>query len=704
MFLLSLFFAADLIAQKNFFGEEPVLWESNKPYVIPAEYENYLRSDVVVLEDHTSFYFYSSTNERLVRKIVLRINNKNGLEAAGNHKLPESFDRAYDAHLFKQGRQARIGTPFISEYHINHFAARKFAAGKWSEVPFKLKYETIRWIKSSGEFADDQVSTFQLQNLSIGDIVEIYYDAAFNSNYGSNLFYFNGRYPKLKVEYDFIYKVNKRFAGYAFICPVNIKDSVISKTITDQKEDVIKTDKILLKNLSGINYGANSFESKTIPHVFADFRFYRVVNNSYPVDGGRLYEIDYIRPRNFEWLVIADTNNYYTRIYDKQFASIRKFVSTLPPSGKDSTNKIFFKALCDTFNNFRYISSNHLFYNESNLYDVYSADHLLKRRLIEHSLIKVYKDILNDNKIFYYSVNVQDNRYGEHSLSNRSHYAYENSLICIPNGKSYIYFMPRFNGIKYHLNELPFYFEGSLAALYPHNFQEEVKNKDDKFFKFIKTHKGTFNENTRTENVTVKISIDSLKTTLAIKESLSGQFSTVIRHLYLNEFIDSTIAPLYFKRCTDKPNAIGAKVKLSSHIGEFPFRYTFNCSERIPMQNKQALDIRHWFSFIISKHSFPELPTHDYYFDFDFTDTYNFLLDFDSAVEIRNLANFTKKINNDFFELESEIIKNSDSNYLLKVRLAVKERKIPVEKVGLINELVETLEELNNFSLELAMK
>lgn len=691
-------------AQDKYFGDEPVVWENNAPFVVPASYENYLRSDLVILDDHCQFYFYASNNEKLVRKIVLKINNKKGLDHILNYKLPESFDEAYDANLFKQGRQSKIKTPYISDYHVNKLAARKFSRGRWSVVEFNYKYETIRWIKTSGEFANDDLSCFQFINLSVGDIVEIYYESAFNSNYGSNLFYFNSVYPKLKCKYDFIYKISKQYADYAFVLPVNINDSMVTKSIIDQKENFIRTDKITLTNLRGINYMANSFEGKNLPHVFADFRFYRVVNNSYPVDGGRIYDVAMIRPRNFEWMVIADTTNTYTKIYDKQFIPLRKFVASMPPTGSDSSNKIFFKALCDTFNNFRYISSNQLFYNESNLYDVYSSEHLLKRRLVELSMWKVYKDIFSDNRVFYYTVNIQDKRFGEHNVNMRSHYAYENQLLAIPIKDSYIYFMPRYKGIKYHLNELPFYFEGSLGAMLPHNFQESTKNKNEKFFKFIKTHKGTFNENTRTENATIKISLDSLKAAMVIKESLSGQFSTILRHLYLNEFIDSTISTYYFKRCTEKPGVSGTKIKLSSNITDFPFRYTFNCSGKMAIQNPKNIDLKGWFSFFVSRQAFPEVPTHDYYFDFDFTDSYNFLLDFSSEVEIQNMADFTKKINNDFFELESEIVKNTEKSYLLRVKVVVKERKIPLEKTGLLTEILDALESLNNFSLQLSKK
>ena len=94
--------AKNTYAQKAFFGDEPVVWENNNPYVIPAGYEKYLKSDLVILNDKTEFYFYATNNEKIVRKLIVRINNENGLALIQKYKLPESFDNAYDANLHKQ--------------------------------------------------------------------------------------------------------------------------------------------------------------------------------------------------------------------------------------------------------------------------------------------------------------------------------------------------------------------------------------------------------------------------------------------------------------------------------------------------------------------------------------------------------------------------------------------------------------------------
>jgi hypothetical protein len=690
-------------AQSVFFGDDQVRWATNSVPEFPADMKS-LNADLIVLQEGTEFYFYSVTNEKVLRNIVVKVNTEKGLEQLKNFILPESLDPAYDFHLYKQGRRTRTKSPYIREFKVNSFAARKYAHGKWTNLVFKTTYEQFKWISWEGKFIQDEVSNYQFSGIAVGDIVEIYYDASFNSNYGNNLFYFNSQYPKAKCEYNFIFKIGKHHEGYSFVLPLNIPDSCIKTTYAEFKEYKMCTLKVKLRRLNAINYPANSFEGKKLPHVFMDFKYYRVISNSWPGESGRIYDYVMIRPRHFEWPPFKDTNNYYTKIYDKHFHTLRKFVSTLPKTGSDSANRIFFKALCDTFNSFRFITSNQLYYNESALYDLYSSDHLAKRRLVSHLTWKLCRDILDDNKIFYYDVNVQDKRYGEHTTFQRAHYAYEQMLIAIPSGTSFIYFVPRTTGVKYHLNELPFYLEGALGALQPRNFQPDVKDKESQYSKFIKTHKGTYNENTRTENATVKISLDSLKANLVIKESLSGQFSTTLRHYYLGDYIDSTVAPYYFRKCTDKPLSSNAKIKLSSRITDFPFRYTFNCSEKISLYNAGFIDMKNWFSFPLSKFVFPEMPLHDYYFDFDFSDSYNFQLDFGKPVELANVQGFSRNISNELFELESAIVKNSESSYLVKVRLAVKDIRVPTDKAPMLMDLVKNLDELNSYLLEIAKK
>ena len=701
-FFLSFFVSIPLVrSQNNIYGEGPVNWELRKPFVMPAEAEKYAGSDLIILSDLTEFFFYSSTKEKVVRSVKYKINTKKGLEQLKHYKMPESFDHAFDKELFQQGRRARINTPYMREYTIKVFAARKFSRQRWANVTVKERYETQRWIKPTGEFSDEQIMVFDLGKMEIGDVLEIYYESYFDAQYGSNIFYFTAPYPKLTCEYDFVYRMDRFTKDPSFILPINIDPANVYTSKVDYDNYYLVTTKIQLGTQDANNYPLNSFESAKMPHVFADFTYFRSMikyeQNKYLFNRT-------VKPKNYNWTVSIDTNSKeQIRTYDKQASALRKFLGGLPPAGTDSTNVVFAAALCDTLNNFRYITANQLFYNESALYEHYSGDHLLKRRLAGHSAWKLYQDLFKDARLFYYQVNAQDGRLGEHDPKKHIHFGYENSFIALPFKEGFVYLMPRSDGQKYLFNEVPFYYEDILAAYIPMNVQF-AKSKADKIFRMIKTRTSTQAQNTRTENAAVKVSLDSLSARLLIKEELSGQFYTILRPMYLNENIDSTIAPHYFKKCIDKPGATAKKTKPVSGSHEFPFKHVFDCSGKISFKDSARLSLKNWFSFTLSKRTISEAPHYDYYFDFAQEDSYSFLLEFSRPTEITNLQTFAHSVNNDFFELESKITAEKENTYKVEARFIVKKKIIPKDQTNLLTELVESLDQLNNFTLELAKK
>lgn len=274
---LQLILAGEVFSQKTYYGDEPLSWADTKPITLPSSIGKYQSADLVILNDQVEFYFYGSNNEKVFRSITFKINTETGLQILSTYRLPESFDRGFDLHMNKQGRAARIKVPLTNEYTVKKLGARKFAHNRWSDVPFKLKYERTRWVRSggdfAGEFADEDYPLFQFENLAIGDVVQLYYEATFNSNYGNNLFYFNSVYPKLECEYTFNYRVRRGFEGTAFILPVNIHDTLRSRNILPGPDYSILTDKIRFMDLKGINYVSNSFAGKKIALCVCRFSF-----------------------------------------------------------------------------------------------------------------------------------------------------------------------------------------------------------------------------------------------------------------------------------------------------------------------------------------------------------------------------------------------------------------------------------------------
>ena len=161
------------------------------------------------------------------------------------------------------------------------------------------------------------------------------------------------------------------------------------------------------------------------------------------------------------------------------------------------------------------------------------------------------------------------------------------------------------------------------------------------------------------------------------------------------------LKPYYFKRATDKPGAKNQQIKLSAKTSDFPFRHSFNCSETLPLSSNTSISLKDWFSCPLSKKAIPLSPRLDYYFDFTYTDIYNFVLIFDKPAEITNAEAFTKNMTNEYFELQSSIQKQENGNYLVSVRFQLKQPCLKVKDVSLLEQQLAALEELNNFSCQI---
>ena len=299
-----------------------------------------------------------------------------------------------------------------------------------------------------------------------------------------------------------------------------------------------------------------------------------------------------------------------------------------------------------------------------------------------------------------YKRQILDRRLGVHSNTYRAHERYELHFFALPVMGYYKFFIPRSNGLKYYPDELPFYYEGTNCVLFPRNTKTMPDKSKLQNIKFIKTPLSTHNENIRTENAVFKINLDSSIIHVTTKENLSGQFSTILRHYYNKDCIDSTIKFQYFKKCIEKPKSSNASVKLSSQSKTYPFKASYVCSENIST-SKVQIDLTGWFSFLFSENDFKNKITQDYYLDFTYTDTYNFMLEFNKPVTISNLNDFNITLSNEYFEISAIINQQSDNKYLLAVTTKAKQYVLPQQKSNYLIEFVRQLDKLNSQKLNL---
>ena len=690
IYLITLYLHAVKAQNLNFRNENYTWPDANKNFdAIPDSFKN---DDAVILTDDITLNF---AEHFIKRRQAVKIQSEDGIAYFQSVSLPQNFDITNQNNAnYKQGRFAKRLIPFIYEFKISYFAARIIRNKVITEIPVKVSTNKQFWVKYDGERIYDYEYLLNFENLEVGDIIEYTYKAEISGSYDTDQFYVNDYFPKLNTNLSIKVVAPASLYNVDMVMNHNIDSAQMKKTIIPDKSFSYQNYSYKFKNLKAIKYSQNALAGRTLAHVTASF--YNV--NKHVLDKS-LSGSKYIYSNKYSWFTIPDSLNEKEKVYDKYGANLRKFLAKFPDNPNDSSKTQFYSQFIDSINTYKFVSSEYMHYSTDAQYVLTSSERLMRRELVEEFVEKTYEDILFEKNIFYYKANVQDRRLGIHTTANRSHEDYELDFIALPVKSSYKFYVPRYNGVKYLPDELPFYCEGSFCALFPKNTKAINYKEGAQNLKFIKTPASTYNENVRTENAALKINIDSSIIHASIKTNLNGQFSTILRHYYNNDAIDSTIKVEYFKKCTDKPNASNQSVKLISQSKIFPFKSSYNCTENIKI-SKNFIDLSNWFSFLLKKENFSAPITQAYFLDFTFTDTYNFLFEFNKPTDIMNADDFSKKLSNDFFEGSSILSKQESNKYLLTVSVKAKQYVLPEEKTIYLKEFIDLLSQINSLKLK----
>jgi hypothetical protein len=695
LLLFCLLYAFGATSQNlNFLNDNYYSWPDNNKYLTEHIPDSLKNEDAVILKDQVELNLSQSY---IKRRQAVKILNEAGLDYFSSITLPQEFDitRSHSP-VYKQGRFSEKNIPYIQEYKISYFAARIIRNKIIMELPAKVYTDKVYWIQKDGERIYDYAYHFIIEGLQVNDIIEYTYRSDISGSYGTDQFYMNDYFPKLKTQVSVWASSPTELYRSHMILNHNI-DSTCYKQHDAPGSKYIHQNHIYTFNyLKGIKYSQNCLAGKALPHITASsYALKRHLFNT------TLQSTKFVYSNKYSWFLVPDSLDQKDKVYNKAGSNLRKFISTFPDLATDTSKVLFFSQVVDSINSFKFLSAEQLFYGKDAQYTLNSAERLLKRQLVEEYIGEMYSNILFEKNMFYYIANVQDRRLGFHTIQHRAHEDYEAEFIALPVNKSYKFYVPRFNGMKYFPDELPFYYEGTYCALIPKNTQAAKPKAGLQDIKFIKTPSSTYNDNVRTENAVFRVNLDSLLMHATIRENLNGQFSTILRHYYNNDCIDSTIKTAYFKRCTEKPKTTDKLIRQISQSKTFPFRTSYTCSETIQTA-KNSIDLSGWFSFLLSKTDFKDAFTNDYIMDFTYTDTYNYLFEFDRPVSVVNAGEFNKSLSNDLFEISMKLEKQENNKYLLCVTSKAKQYILPGNKFTQLVEYLDLLNQINSSKLNLS--
>lgn len=690
-FIIVFILSYSLKSQNLSFLNENFSWPDNNRIITQIP-DSLLKENAIIISDAIVLNY---TEKSLRRRQSIKILTQEGLNYFSNITLPENFDiTRLNNPVYKQGRFSNRFIPYIPSYKIDYFAARIIRKKALINLPINFSTEKVYWIKRDGERIYDYAYTFNFGDLQIGDVLEFTYKAYINGTYDTDQFYINDYFPKLKMDLNVSVSVPSTLKKIKFIKNNNIDSIFFKRTDITKGSNIIQNYNYKFGYLNAVNYTQNILAGKTLAHISTGSCNLSDTLLRYSFTKNKHYYL-----ANYFWYLVPDSLLNKIRVYDRSGSNLRKFTTHFPDKTSDNSSINFLCQLTDTLNSYEYLFAEKMHFGINPQYTLYASERLLKQQLLEEFLNETYTDILFEKGIFYYIANAQDRRMGNHSSSDRAHEAYEIEFLALPVDKSFKFFMPRYRGIKYFPDELPFYLENTKCALIPRNTNTVKYQQGLQDLKFITIPASSYNENVRSEHAVLKINIDSLLIHATIKENLNGQFSTILRHHYNNEYIDSTIETGYFKKCIDKPYAKHPTTHLVSQAKNYPFKAIYNCTADF-LISKESIDLTNWFSFLYLKENFAKPIKQDYYFDFTNTDNYDYLFEFDKPIEIKNLNDFDKSFSNDYFELNSKLIKQEGNNYLLHVSSKVKQSILPKKDGHYLIEYIELLNQLNHLKIQ----
>lgn len=521
IFVILIFIPVIMFSQSPAFpGQRDFQWpDYNFSYnAVPDSLKN---EDAVILNEQLTV-----TDSKIRRRVVVKIQTEAALQEFKIIQLPENFDLTNSPNWYLQGRFKGRKDPFIYAFKISYFAARVIKPNKkHNEQPLKFKSEKVCWIDWDGTRVYDYLHNFDIEELEVGDILDYTYEANVDWNFNQNVIHPNSKYPKLNYDLEVKAGIRADIKNIELVYNYKMPPASFKKTIQNKNGDQVHCFTYHFDYLKGYNTINYIRSGSTLPSISVNHGRYSTISSSN--SNNFVYAFD-----KYKWRLFIDTTK--TSLFDKYHANIRKFLSAFPVDPSDTSGNGFMTMLVDTLNKLKFITTESMKYGDIPQYALPSSEQLVKGRMTEEFVIKNYSDFLSEREIYYYKGIIIDKRKGVINPEYRNQASLERNLIVVPEKRAFKYYIPRHRGVTYLPDELPFYFENTSCALMPCS---HCNRKNEKLqLSFIIIPKSSFNQNTRSESGSIKISTDSLKMNLFIKENLSGQFSTLLRHYYNNGF------------------------------------------------------------------------------------------------------------------------------------------------------------------------
>lgn|GEM_PF-1757802 len=703
----------NIFAQKQ---KKELRWDD--PFKIPdAVKPAFANNDAVILNEKIDFLveersenftavsnavMYQGTTYK--RNYQIKFLTKKGVEAFTKLSLPDSFNSELPDYNGGASRQLKFNDFKYYNCEIVNFKARVQKADKSvKNVVVKSNPKSYEYFKL-GQKERYTKFNYELTEIEVGDVVEVSYELYFDTflgygvdtNFGmvdkmvssSNFYhwwhyYFHSNIAKQKTELTIKWPFEYRLEWFYN----NGADP--TEILTEKK---LKGLKWVFEELPAINLTLNNHAYKHLPNIY----FYVHNLNFGKWDDSKLVEYE---PYNWGFIchdaIVFDSDNKMLfQMLNAKERALNKIYKKLQESNAEPLAQVM-SLHNEIANNFKYRSDANYYYGTNERINNLGLE-INSKTISEEDRFEIYKGIFNRMGVDYYEAYIEDKRFGEidKNVAILPHNAFKAIAVKLKGGQ-FVFMLPKTNKKGYWFQELPFYLENTTALL--------VKQNTDSFFNdeniyFLKTPFGTSSENVRNTSGQISVNLQNGNASFNTTQLLNGQFSSVLRHYITNKQVDATINPKYYKPLFNYGKAKKKIIKNEPLHEKSTFPFTckkqtlFEITELAKTTDGQNFEIsldkmmNYFIPTAVNQNG--KLP---FYFDFLLTERYNFVFEFNEAIELTSSSNNEFKGVIDGVNYLFQVKQLNENSIKVESAFSVTTEKININELADLSELVQTM-------------
>ncbi len=635
------------------------------------------------------------------RSVKVKIMNVKGKETYSNFVLPEPFDASYIYH----NSEVRNPNNCYSRMKVNRVSGRIVKPdGTQVEADIKQTINKVTSVGLDNFFVYYDQFKLSISNLDSGDILVMHY--SYQMPYSDNFekltsmrFFFNG--ADYKDEY------------YMHLASDDDLNLVVKYFNKADPDTVITAEQISNYYWHSTKLGGSMDEAGA--HAYTELPYIIVTLKP----SALIYELPYSFEKRYiplyalaatykEKAILGILQATLQGVKNKSYIAVDKFIDEHTRDITDDS--LGYVKLVKIHN----VIVNDFTYDNDTTY--FKKDDPRMERIGEYiggstlrdiSRYTAYAALISRIGLGFYTAYVVDTRVGVISDDFVSPMFDNDFLIAVVlknNTLQLVY--PKKSNFGYYVDEVPFYFENTIARLVNVDDYQNYKTPINENFRKMNTPSSSFNDNDRKSSILTTVDLDKCTATFNAKIVLRGQYSTLMRGTYMNGYKDKSVNELYASKINEIGNGAKLQQKEVNVLQQvFPFKtevkvtYSSDSAVKKIGNNTYRLNTLNWFQHIITNQLHANARKLNFYPDFKGKDTYSYNITFTKNIEIiKPIENIT--IDNDFGNLIISISHNQPNTLMITSYFLTKTDKVPPDNIKQVEAIYNKIKELNQATID----